>query len=69
MMRKDKIVYRITVEDLQTVAEDTLQRKLSDEEIKKVEDRIGDFIGWYDAIDLAFERIGILPSDEENEDD
>ncbi len=63
-MRSDKIVYSLSIEDIQTVALETLDRKLTDEEMKKVLDPIADKISWYDAIDDAIrEHIG----GEENE--
>jgi len=53
MDSRDRIVYSINVEDLQTVAEQELERELSDEEIKIVEDRLGDYIDWYGSIALV----------------
>ena len=49
-MREDKVIYSISVADIQTVATEVYGRRLSDEEIKKVIDPIGDRIGWYEAI-------------------
>ena len=46
----DKIIYQLTVEDLQNVADDTLGRKLSEKEIAVLEEKIGDYINWYDSI-------------------
>jgi hypothetical protein len=40
----------VNVEDIQTVAEQELERELTDEEIKIVEDRLGDYIDWYGSI-------------------
>lgn len=48
-----KVVYQLTVEDLQNVADDTLGRFLTVNEIKLVEEKIGDYINWYDAIHNA----------------
>ena len=50
MKRNDEIVYSINVEDLQDVASDHIERRLTDEEIELVKDRIGDFIDWNQAI-------------------
>jgi len=36
-----------------TVAEEKLGRKLNRKELKVVEDKIGDYIDWYEAITLA----------------
>jgi len=53
MDSRDRIVYSINVDDLQTVAEQALERELTDEEIKIVEDRLGDYIDWYGSIALV----------------
>ena len=53
MDSRDRIVYSINVDDLQTVAERELERELTDEEIKIVEDRLGDYIDWYGSIALV----------------
>jgi hypothetical protein len=52
MTTRKRIVYSINVEDLQNVAEQELERELTDEEIKIVEERLGDYIDWYGAIAL-----------------
>ncbi len=49
----DKIIYQLTVEDLQNVADDTLGRKLSEKEIAVLEEKMGDYINWYDLIHSA----------------
>ena len=51
--KKDKVIYYISVSDIQEVAEEELDRELSLEEIKLVQDRVGDYISWYDAILLT----------------
>jgi hypothetical protein len=50
MNAKDRIVYSINVEDLQNVAEQELDRELSEKEIRFIEERLGDYIDWYGAI-------------------
>ena len=50
MNKKSKVIYSINIEDLQTVAEQELERELTDEEIKNIEKRLGDHIDWYGAI-------------------
>ena len=47
---KNRIIYSIDVEDLQTVAEEELDRELTDEEIKIIENKICDYIDWYGAV-------------------
>lgn len=49
----DKIIYQLTVEDLQNVANDELNRDLTEEEIKLLEDKIGDYVDWYEIISSA----------------
>ena len=50
MNEKSKIIYSINIEDLQSVAEQELERELTGEEIEIVEKRLGDYIDWYGAI-------------------
>ena len=50
---RDKIIYSLNIEDIQTVAKEELDRELTDEEIALVEDTVGDYIKWYDAIHFA----------------
>ncbi len=57
MIAKDRIVYSINVEDLQNVAEQELDRELSDKEIKLIEDRLGDYIDWYGTIASTFNEL------------
>lgn len=47
------IVYSIDIKDIQNVAEQELDRKLTPEELKLIASRIGDYISWYDAVALA----------------
>lgn len=62
-MRKNAVIYKLTVEDIQTVAEEYLERKLNDEELKKVIDRVGDYIPWYDAIENTFMELDLKSND------
>ena len=48
-----KIIYQLTVEDVQTVATETFGRELSAEEIKKLIDPIGESVPWYDIIETC----------------
>ena len=57
MGARDRIVYSINVEDIQTVAEHELDRELTDEEIKRVEQRLGDYIDWYEAIAITLNEV------------
>ena len=47
------VVYEISVEDIQAVADDVFERPLTDAEIKLVENSLGDYIDWFQAIENA----------------
>lgn len=49
----DRIVYSLNGEDIQNVASDLLERKLTRKEVELVENSICDYINWYDAIEFA----------------
>ena len=53
MRNRNKIIYSINIEDIQTVANEELGRELTDSEIELVERKIGDFIDWHEAINSA----------------
>ena len=55
-MRISKIIYSINIEDAQNVAEEKPGRKLAENELKIIEDKIGDYIDWYGAIDMAMQN-------------
>lgn len=56
-MRKNKMLYSINVEDIQDVAMEELDRPLSNEELRLVEEKLGDYIDWYGAIVLSLNEI------------
>lgn len=47
---KDSIIYLLTVEDIQNVANEELGRNLTSDEIEKIRDAIAEKIRWYDVI-------------------
>lgn len=47
----ERIVYSINVADIQEVANDFLERDLTEEEVVLVEDSLGDYIDWFQAIE------------------
>ncbi|MDP2209818.1 MAG: hypothetical protein Q8K98_13760 [Bacteroidota bacterium] len=49
-MNKNKILYKLTVEDFQNVALEEIERKLSNKEIEIVKKSVEDNIPWYDVI-------------------
>lgn len=55
-MNTSKIIYSINIEDVQNVAEEELGRKLTKKELKIIEDKLGDYIDWYSAIDTAIQN-------------
>ena len=52
-MKESDIFYSLCIQDIQTVAGDLLDRKLSKSEIAKIIDPISNKISWYDAIEEA----------------
>ena len=57
MKKKDKVIYQLTIVDIQEVASQELDRELSPEEIELVQNLVGDYIPWYDAISLAINEM------------
>ncbi|MFZ6008014.1 MAG: hypothetical protein ACOYU2_10235 [Nitrospirota bacterium] len=52
-MNLSKIIYSINIEDVWTVAEEEFERELTTKELKIVENKIGDYIDWYGAIEMT----------------
>ena len=52
----DKIVYSISVGDIQEVAKQVLERDLTKKEIVLVEESVGDYIDWFQAIENALRK-------------
>lgn len=46
----NKIIYKLTIEDIQNVAQQELERNLTIEEVNKVVDLIVESIDWYNPI-------------------
>jgi hypothetical protein len=53
----EQIVYTLNVEDVRNVAEQGGLRELSDDEIREIEDKLGDEIDWYACILSAIQRV------------
>jgi len=49
----ERTVYEISVEDLQEVAKEVLERELTEGELTTVGNRVGDYIDWFQAIENA----------------
>ena len=56
MIDTSKIIYSLNIEDVQNVAEEEIGRELSEKELKIVEDKLGDYIDWYSAIDITIQN-------------
>lgn len=56
MKDSERIVYSLNVEDIQEVAQQVLERGLTEKEISLVEKSICDYINWFDAIELAISK-------------
>ncbi len=54
--RRNKIVYSLNITDIQEVAQEVLDRKLSKEEIIKVQESIGDYLDWFQAIENSIHK-------------
>ena len=61
MTDPEKIIYSINIEDVQNVAEEELERKLTAKELRLVEDKVGDYINWYETILNAIYELKIKP--------
>lgn len=52
-MRNDKIIYAINIKDVQNVAGELYGRNLTNDELNKIIDKVGNYFDWYDAIENA----------------
>ena len=52
----EEIVYSLNVRDIQNVANQTLQRDLTGKELLLVNESVGDYIDWFQAIESAIHR-------------
>ena len=48
---KDRVIYQLTEEDLQIVSNDLLDRNLTEQEVSLLEEKIGNYIDWYNIIE------------------
>jgi hypothetical protein len=46
----EEVFYYLTIEDIQSVAAETIDRELTHEEIDMIKDSIAERINWYDAV-------------------
>ena len=52
----DRIVYSISVGDIQEVAKQVLERDLTKKEVVLVEESVGDYIDWFQIIENALRK-------------
>ena len=62
---KNVIIYSLSIEDVQTVAEQEIDRELTIEEIQLVKDLVAEKIDWYEALAEAIDQV--VKSDEADE--
>jgi hypothetical protein len=63
-MRKNKKLYSITVNELQDVALEYLDRELTEDELLKVADKMCDYINWSDGVCIAFDVLGLKSNED-----
>ncbi len=57
-IKSNYVLYSINVEDAQDVANEIIDRDLTDSEIKKVEERLGDYLpNWFDLMEMAIDDV------------
>lgn len=61
MMDPEKIMYSINSEDIQNVARQATDRTLTEEELKFVAEKLGDYVGRYEAIVQAIGELKGTP--------
>jgi hypothetical protein len=51
-----KVIYSINIEDVQNVAQKTFGRILNQKELDIVENKLGDYIPWYEFIETTIDN-------------
>jgi hypothetical protein len=54
--KRNTVVYSLCIEDINTVAEQEIERTLTIDEIDRIKDHIATRINWYDAISDAIHQ-------------
>jgi len=57
MSSMKKIIYQLTVADIQEVANQELERELSAQEIEVIRDQIAKKISWYDVVAESIDEL------------
>lgn len=63
-MRKNKKVYSISVSDIQEIVEQDLNRTLNEDELKKVMDKMSEYINWPESISFSFDALELKPKED-----
>ena len=50
MENREKVIYSINIKDVKDVAQREFDIELSEHDLIKIENKIGDYIDWYQAI-------------------
>ena len=67
-MRRNKVIYSISIEDIQDVARQELDRELTAVELRIVADKIGDQFDWYGSITAVLDEYITTPETADDED-
>lgn len=65
-MNVAQILHSINVEDVLTVSSE-LEIKFAEDDLSFIENKIGDFIDWYSAIEFALEELQEKKSKDKND--
>lgn len=53
----DYILYSINVEDVRQVVEEEGLRELTDDEVKRIGDKVGEYIDWHEALLTVIQEV------------
>lgn len=53
ILNNNTVLYKISVEDIQNVANEEFGRSLNEKEMRVIEHRIGNYLDWYNSIHNA----------------
>jgi len=56
MKNNDRIVYSINIDDIQNVANQVIDRPLTKKEIALVENSVGNYLDWFQAIENSIRK-------------
>ncbi|MCZ7609217.1 MAG: hypothetical protein M5U17_03550 [Ignavibacterium sp.] len=63
-MKKHELFYSLDISDIQEIADQDLERELTEAELKKVIDTVPKYIKWDEAISYAFMELRLPTKDE-----